>query len=113
MCLDSHCRGHFDVDASLLGLVAGGGRHLPDSFLATPGFTKGVAFLNGFNLGWYWPAVGPQLTLYIPGPLMQPGRNELVLLEMEGAPSDPSGEGPLICAKKMLRFFKFDGVGHV
>ena len=45
-------RGSFNASAELLGPVAGEEEHLPDAFLRTPGFTKGVAFVNGFNLGW-------------------------------------------------------------
>ena len=56
-----------------------------DSFLATPGWGKGVAFVNGFNLGRYWPTVGPQMTLYVPAPLVKPQcqENEVVLFELE------------------------------
>ena len=32
--------------------------------------------------GWYWPAIGPQNTLYVPGPVLQGCNNELVLLEV-------------------------------
>jgi hypothetical protein len=32
-----------------------------------PAVLQGLAFINGFNLGWYWPELGPQQTLYIPG----------------------------------------------
>ncbi len=33
-----------------------------DTFLdPSEGWSKGVAFLNGFNLGRYWPSVGPQV----------------------------------------------------
>jgi len=42
-----------------------------------------VLFLNGFNLGWYWPSAGPQMTMYIPGPMLQDGQNELILFEVE------------------------------
>ena len=28
---------------------------------------KGVAYINGYNIGRYWPSMGPQLTLYVPG----------------------------------------------
>ena len=52
---------------------------------------QGIAWVNGFNLGWYWPAKGPQMTLYLPGPLLQRGVNEIVLLEMDRAPRQPSG----------------------
>ena len=41
--------------------------------------------------GRYWPAQGPQQTLYIPGPLLLDGTNELVLLEVEAAPPEPTG----------------------
>ncbi len=54
-----------------------------DTFLALPGWTKGVAWVNGFNLGRYWSR-GPQQTLYVPAPLLHPGRNSLVLLELHG-----------------------------
>ncbi len=39
---------------------------------------KGLVFVNGFNLGRYWDA-GPQRTLYVPGPLLQRGFNEVSL----------------------------------
>ncbi|PAZ10241.1 beta-galactosidase [Streptomyces sp. SA15] len=52
-----------------------------DTFLALPGWTKGQAWVNGFHLGRYWNR-GPQRTLYVPGPVLRPGRNELVLLEL-------------------------------
>ena len=32
-----------------------------DTFLRLDGWTKGVAFVNGFNLGRYWPVMGPQV----------------------------------------------------
>jgi len=54
-----------------------------DTFLALPGWTKGVAWLNGFNLGRYWQR-GPQQTLYVPAPLLHAGENELVVLELHG-----------------------------
>ncbi|WP_225877405.1 beta-galactosidase, partial [Streptomyces resistomycificus] len=52
-----------------------------DTFLALPGWTKGHAWINGFHLGRYWNR-GPQGTLYVPGPVLRPGTNELVLLEL-------------------------------
>jgi len=57
-----------------------------DTFLNLPGWHKGVAFLNGFNLGRYWPVVGPQLTLYVPGSLLKSGSNMLILLEQDHSP---------------------------
>lgn len=55
-----------------------------DTFLTLPGWNKGVAWLNGFNLGRYWER-GPQKTLYVPAPLLKRGQNELVLLELHDA----------------------------
>jgi len=54
-----------------------------DTFISFRGWTKGVAFVNGFNLGRFWPSVGPQCTLYVPAPLLHSGDNELILLELE------------------------------
>jgi len=54
-----------------------------DTFLALPGWTKGVVWLNGFNLGRYWER-GAQKTLYVPAPLLKRGANELVVFELHG-----------------------------
>ncbi|MCM3042058.1 beta-galactosidase [Paenibacillus motobuensis] len=55
-----------------------------DTFLSLDGWIKGVVFLNGFNLGRYWN-VGPQRTLYVPGPLLREGSNEIIIFELHGA----------------------------
>ncbi|WP_406331887.1 beta-galactosidase [Streptomyces sp. NBC_00203] len=52
-----------------------------DTFLSLPGWTKGQAWVNGFHLGRYWNR-GPQRTLYVPAPVLRPGGNDLVLLEL-------------------------------
>lgn len=52
-----------------------------DTFLSLPGWTKGQAWINGFHLGRYWNR-GPQHTLYVPGPVLRAGGNELILLEL-------------------------------
>lgn len=54
-----------------------------DTFLRTDSFKKGFVVLNGFNLGRYWE-VGPQKTLYVPGPLLRKGENTLLLFESDG-----------------------------
>ncbi|MEU9919008.1 beta-galactosidase family protein [Streptomyces sp. NPDC051001] len=59
-------------------------RQVADSFLHLPGWTKGNAWLNGFALGRYWSR-GPQRSLYVPGPVLREGKNEIVLLELHGA----------------------------
>lgn len=55
-----------------------------DRFLRLDGWTKGVVFMNGFNLGRHWSR-GPQRTLYVPGPLIREGTNELAILELHGS----------------------------
>lgn len=40
------------------------------------GWSKGVVFLNGVNLGRYWKK-GPQKTLYVPAPLLKRGINKV------------------------------------
>lgn len=46
--------------------------------------------MNNFNLGRYWPIVGPQVTLYAPKVLFHeaPQLNSIILLELEHAPCD-------------------------
>jgi beta-galactosidase len=56
---------------------------IADTFLKTEGWGKGVVFINGFNLGRYWEA-GPQKTLYVPGPLLRKGNNEIIVFELHG-----------------------------
>ena len=58
-----------------------------DTFLDTTGFGKGVAFVNGFDLGRFWD-IGPQKRLYIPAPLLRKGENTIILLETDGRASD-------------------------
>lgn len=54
-----------------------------DTFVMLESFTKGVVFINGFNLGRYWN-VGPQKALYVPGPILKQGLNEVVVFELHG-----------------------------
>ncbi len=60
---------------------------LADTFLDTEGFGKGVAFVNGFNLGRFWD-IGPQKRLYLPAPLLKMGKNEIIIFETEGRSSE-------------------------
>ncbi|KAB2592245.1 glycoside hydrolase family 35 protein [Streptomyces arboris] len=52
--------------------------------LRLPGWTRGYVWVNGSCLGRYWSA-GPQETLYVPGPVLGEGVNEVWVLELEGA----------------------------
>jgi beta-galactosidase len=62
-----------------------------DTFLDMRSWTKGVAWINGHDLGRYW-RVGPQQALYVPGPWLRVGRNEIVVFEVEQV-SEPSVQG--------------------
>ncbi|GAU87177.1 hypothetical protein RvY_00067 [Ramazzottius varieornatus] len=53
-----------------------------DTFLGMEGWGRGVAFVNGFNLGRYWPTAGPTKTMYVPAPLLKKGRNTFILFEL-------------------------------
>ena len=62
-------RGHFTARAGV------------DTFLDMGGWCKGAVWINGFNLGRYWSAVGPQRTLYVPGELLRE-ENTIEILEL-------------------------------
>ncbi|XP_063527713.1 beta-galactosidase-1-like protein 2 isoform X3 [Pongo pygmaeus] len=51
-----------------------------DTFLKLEGWEKGVVFINGQNLGRYWN-IGPQKTLYLPGPWLGSGINQVIVFE--------------------------------
>lgn len=63
-----------------------------DAFLDLPGWTRGFVWINGFNLGRYWSA-GPQRSLYVPGPVLREGVNEVWVLELQGPDGGPVGAG--------------------
>ncbi|NXA68158.1 BGAL galactosidase, partial [Mohoua ochrocephala] len=61
-----------------------------DTFVKFPGWSKGLLWINGFNLGRYWTHRGPQQTLFVPGSVLHVGRpNNITVLELEGAPPTP------------------------
>ncbi|KAJ8674533.1 hypothetical protein QAD02_005795 [Eretmocerus hayati] len=62
------------------------------TYLNPSGWGKGVAYVNGNNLGRYWPSVGPQVTLYVPATFLKTGNNEVVLIELENIPTNRSIE---------------------
>lgn len=53
-----------------------------DTFIRIPAGTRGAVWINGFNLGRY-RNTGPQYTLYVPEALLQKGRNEVIVFELE------------------------------
>uniref|UniRef100_A0A8C3UPT6 Beta-galactosidase n=1 Tax=Catharus ustulatus TaxID=91951 RepID=A0A8C3UPT6_CATUS len=80
----------YEVPAFYTGTLSipGGIPDLPqDTYVNFPGWTKGQIWINGFNLGRYWPARGPQLTLYVPrNVLVASVPNNITVLELERSP---------------------------
>lgn len=56
-----------------------------DTFFNPDGWTKGQFFVNKFNVGRYWPDLGPQVTLYVPKFFLKRGENIVIMLELEKA----------------------------
>ena len=57
-----------------------------DTFLSMGKWNKGQVYINGFNIGRYWQAKGPQKTLFVPKSFLKPGRNVVIVLELDKAP---------------------------
>lgn len=69
-------RGSFDVSGCA------------DTYLRLDGFHKGQVWINDFNIGSYWNDAGPQKTLYVPGPVLREGNNEIIVLELDYSEAD-------------------------
>jgi len=66
------------------------GKEPLDTYLSLDGWHKGFVFINEHNLGRYWPIVGPQETLYVPGVFLKPSpeNNTITIFELENSPCD-------------------------
>lgn len=62
-----------------------------DTFLNMENFGKGLVYVNGHALGRFWE-IGPQQTLYLPGPWLKKGENEIVVYDIVG-PRNTVAEG--------------------
>jgi beta-galactosidase len=54
-----------------------------DTFLDMSQWGQGVVWVNGRCLGRYW-SIGPTQTMYLPGPWVRSGKNEVVVLDLTG-----------------------------
>ena len=52
-----------------------------DTFLDLRNWPKGTIWINGHHLGRFWN-IGPQQTLYVPGPWLRRGANEVVVFSL-------------------------------
>jgi beta-galactosidase len=55
--------------------------HPGDTFLDMRRWGKGSVWVNGHHLGRFW-RIGPQQTLYLPGPWLRPGVNEVIVFDL-------------------------------
>ena len=62
-----------------------------DTFLDMRTWGKGVVWVNGRCLGRFWD-IGPTQTMYLPGPWLHAGDNEIVILDLLG-PREPKIAG--------------------
>jgi beta-galactosidase len=63
-----------------------------DTFLDVRNLTKGALWINGHPIGRFWN-VGPQQTLYIPGPWLRTGENEIVVFDLQPGSPQPHVSG--------------------
>ena len=71
---------------------------------------QGQLYVNGFNLGRYWPDAGPQETLYVPASFLSAGQqgSRVVLFELDDAPCDI----PLTCVIESVSVPILNGTVH-
>lgn len=72
-----------DSPSLYVGKLDVSGETPSDTFLDMTAWTKGIAWVNGHNLGRFW-SIGPQQTLYVPGCWLRKGGNEIVVLDFFG-----------------------------
>jgi beta-galactosidase len=61
-----------------------------DTFLDIRKLGKGALWINGHPIGRFWN-IGPQQTLYVPGPWLHKGDNEIVIFDL-----NPSAAPPIV-----------------
>jgi beta-galactosidase len=52
-----------------------------DTYFDMSGYSKGILYVNGHNLGRFWN-IGPQQRLYCPASWLKPGKNEIVVFDL-------------------------------
>ena len=63
-----------------------------DTFLDVRNLTKGALWINGHPIGRFWN-VGPQQTLYVPGPWLRTGENEIIVFDLQPSSDHPTVAG--------------------
>ena len=62
-----------------------------DTFLDLRNWSKGTVWVNGHHLGRFWD-IGPQGTLYLPGPWLKKNGNEIIVFDLQPQ-SKPATKG--------------------
>jgi beta-galactosidase len=76
----SFYRGHFTLTAT------------GDTFLDIRKLGKGALWINGHPIGRFWN-IGPQDTLFVPGPWLHEGPNEIVIFDLKPSAAPPTVSG--------------------
>jgi beta-galactosidase len=63
-----------------------------DTFLDVRSLGKGALWINGHPIGRFWK-IGPQDTLFVPGPWLRKGDNEIVVFDLNPSPAPPTIQG--------------------
>jgi beta-galactosidase len=63
-----------------------------DTFLDIRNLGKGVLWINGHPIGRFWN-IGPQQTLFVPGPWLHQGSNEIVVFDLTPHATAPTVSG--------------------
>jgi beta-galactosidase len=63
-----------------------------DTFLDVRKLGKGALWINGHPIGRFWN-IGPQDTLYVPGPWLRTGENEIIVFDLAPTTSTPTLQG--------------------
>lgn len=69
--------GTFEIQSPLL-----------DTFLDMRGWSKGLVFVNGHNLGRYWTELGPQYSLFVPADFLVLTTNRVTIFEQHSVPKN-------------------------
>jgi len=76
-----------DAPGMYVGVLSVDDRRPADTWIDMSGWTKGVLWVNGHNVGRFW-SIGPQQTLFVPGCWLRRGRNDIVVLDFFGPRGD-------------------------
>ncbi len=66
-----------------------------DTYFDMSKYSKGIVYVNGYNLGRYW-SIGPQQRLYCPASWLRKGMNEIIVFDLhQSTPETIKGETSL------------------